>query len=190
MIKSCIATCGVDWHSSGHQHPLMFVVRVFIQGQRVDAVPLDTHCPGGQRHSLAVKTCRFNVILYVNEMLTCSRRCCSSCGSLSCEDFLVHSDGPVVSEERRKWDMTWCIHASIGHSGHPGLIVLPDRLGVPLNERQHPLSHWNGAISWTKPTTTKVFNPSDLSRCDTVLKTYFINDYNNWFKLLHFWYKY
>lgn len=39
-------TCGVDRHGPSYQHPLMFVVRVLVQGQRVDAAPLNTHRPG------------------------------------------------------------------------------------------------------------------------------------------------
>lgn len=48
-------TCGVDGDSPSHHHSLMFEVRIFIQGQGVDAASLYTHCPaGGDTHEVCV----------------------------------------------------------------------------------------------------------------------------------------
>lgn len=81
----------------------MFEVRVFIQGQGVDAAPFYTHCPagGGDTHKKCVCVCN---LLLVYVMLTCSGSCGSSCRSLSYSDCLVHAGEPVESEGKQQSD--------------------------------------------------------------------------------------
>lgn len=202
-------TCGVDWHSPRHQHPLMFVVRVFIQGQGVDAAPLYTHCPArGHSHKFwgrTLATCKFNLVL-VYVMLTCSRSCGSSCGNLSYEDCLVHADEPVVLEGRLQSDTAHEVFMHppviVIHScSHPVVIVLLIRQnGCASDWTQH--MNWatemapsagqtelrGDAIVHPIPKYQHLRHSKSVSYFKSLLKTHFNLKAFSWFILIHVWF--
>jgi len=139
-------TCTVDWHSPSHQHPLMFVMRVFIKGQQVDTGPVNKYSPAGGQFISKGRGFNFIFVL-TNVMLTCNRSSGSSCGSLSYEDLLVHGDEPKVSEWSQK-------SKEITHDMML-LCILPCNCIMRLNgcasewTPAHELRHLNGSIFWT-----------------------------------------